>query len=215
MFNAARGATPEQRKELVEAALDEARKQAPLRNSNTLNEMRAVWRTWLPQFRILCLASHYDRASMWYHYADKYTGVVLELVPRDEQSPLALADPVLYPVETPDVFTVKGWTRLMFLKTEVSIKKLLHAYAIHKTPDWSYESEWRITAFQRPHETGLYSDWKAPPRDFAKVIFGPRIADVDRLDILSLLRDDLAHVQPLQASFQLDRKFSFQPMTLS
>lgn len=215
VVNAAKKANPELMKELVQGALDVAAQQAQNNNGSSFEEIRKMWRSWIPDFRILCLCASHEKTSMWYHYADKYKGVVLELACSDERdSPWLLAEPVQYPKETPEILTPAGWGRLMTLQTEVTIKKLLHAYTFNKTPDWSYEEEWRITSFKRPQDTGNYTDWIVPPRDFAKVFLGPHMSDSNRLEILSLLTGDLSHVLPLQARIELDRRFTFQPLTI-
>ena len=47
--------------------------------------------------RILCLCESYRKTSMWYHYADKYKGAVIELICNDEiDSPWRIAEPIKY-----------------------------------------------------------------------------------------------------------------------
>lgn len=48
------------------------------------NELREWWKNSLPELRILCLVIRPDITSMWYHYAERYTGVVVELLCSDE-----------------------------------------------------------------------------------------------------------------------------------
>ena len=215
IVNAARRANPELMAQLVQAARDVAAEQAQKRDGSTLEEIQKMWRSWLPDFRILCLSASPEKTSMWYHYSDRYRGVVLELLCSDERdSPWLAAEPVRYPEQAPELLTPSGWGRLMTLQTEVSIKKLLHEYTFNKTPDWSYEEEWRITTFKRPQDTGNFTDWTLSPLDFSKVFLGPHISDSDRLEILNLLRGDLAHVVPVQARIELDRRFTFVPLTI-
>ena len=215
IVGAAKRASPEQMKQLVQGALEVASQQAQNKDSSSLEEIRRMWRSWISDFRILCLCRSPEKTSMWYHYSDKYSGIVLELACNDERdSPWLLAQPVQYPNNTPELLTAAGWGRLMTLKTEVTIEKLLHAYTFNKTPDWRYEEEWRITTFKRPQDTGNFTDWAVPPQDFSKVFLGPHISEEDRLEILNLLTGDLSHVVPLQARIELDRHFTFVPLTL-
>jgi hypothetical protein len=210
------GAAPDLMKKLVDGALDEAAKQAAKRDGRSLEAMRAMWRDWLPDFRILCLCASHDKLPMWYHYADKYTGVVIELACSDDRdSPWLVAEPAQYPKEPPEIFSAAGWGRLMTLRPETAIHKMLQAYTFNKVPDWSYEEEWRITSFKRPNDLGHYTDWRVAPMDFANVFFGPHVSDDDRTEILTLLKDGLRHVVPFQARFELDRRMSFQPLTVN
>jgi hypothetical protein len=214
IVNAARWASPELLKEMVEAALDEAERQATgKKESVNLEEMRAMWRSWIPDFRILCLCASHERMSMWYHYADKYRGAVIEFECSDERdSPWLAAAPMQYPVQAPEIFSAIGWGRQTSLRPEIAVRRLLDAYTFNKTPEWSYEEEWRITTFKRPEDTGNFTDWPVHPKDFAKVYLGPFISDADRLEILGLLQNDLSHVVPLQARFEAARRFSFHEL---
>ena len=215
VVNAARGATPELIKQMVEAAVDVANEQAKQTTSANFEAIREMWRDWIPDFRILCLCSSPEKTSMWYHYADQYTGIVLELRCSDERdSPWLAAEPVLYPVDTPPLLTPAGWGRLMSLQPEIAIRRLLHEYTFNKTPDWSYEEEWRITSFKRPDDVGHFTDYRVAPLDFSKVFLGPHISDQDRLEMLRLLIGDLSHVEAFQARIESDRHFSFAPLTL-
>jgi hypothetical protein len=49
-----------------------------------MEDLRELWRAWLPSHRILCLAESPTHTAMWHHYADKYRGVVLEFACVDE-----------------------------------------------------------------------------------------------------------------------------------
>lgn len=52
-----------------------------------------------------------------------------------------------------------------------------------KSPDWSYESEWRIASFKRPTDTGHFSDYKFDRRELGAVYFGPMISPENRLSL--------------------------------
>lgn len=62
-----------------------------------MDAMRNLWRRLLPDHRILCLTESAAHTAMWYHYADKYRGIVLEFDCIDElESPWLIAKPVTY-----------------------------------------------------------------------------------------------------------------------
>jgi hypothetical protein len=58
--------------------LNQAKESGP-----TLEELQVKWRKLVSELRILCLSEYHDKASMWFHYADKYKGAVLEVVCND------------------------------------------------------------------------------------------------------------------------------------
>jgi hypothetical protein len=148
---------------------------------------------------------------MWYHYADKYKGVVIELACVDElDSPWLVAAPVEYPLEPTSVFTALGWAELLTLKQDIGLEKMLHALTYYKTPDWSYEEEWRVSSYRRPGEVAEYADYKIHPLNFTKVFFGPHIDVADKEEILDILVGDLSHVLPYQASIGFGRHLSFE-----
>jgi hypothetical protein len=190
--------------------------QIPVDTSAGLDGLRKMWKGIIPDLRILCLAAAHDRTSMWYHYADNYRGIVIELTCSDElDSPWLGAEPVQYPPVPPRLFSASGWAELMTLKQEIGLNRMLHALTYYKTPDWSYEEEWRVSGYKRPGEVAEYADYKIHPLNFSKVFFGPHISDEDRKDILDLLADDLNHVEAYQANIGFGRYFSFNPINIT
>jgi hypothetical protein len=153
----------------------------------SMEDLRQKWRDWLPQFRILCLTESPAHAAMWYHYADQYRGVVLELRCDDElDSAWLLARPVEYPTAKPAVYTADGWAELLTTIRPLAIENLLDVATYTKAPDWSYENEWRITSFSRPPETGLFTDYRLNLRELAGVYLGPNISTPDQERVLAL-----------------------------
>ena len=105
----------------------------------SMDEIRDLWRTWLPDHRILCLTEGPAHAAMWYHYADKYRGVVLEFRCVDEiDSAWLAARPVTYSESKPAIYTAEGWAELLCLQQEAAIKAILHIATYTKALDWSY-----------------------------------------------------------------------------
>jgi len=204
----ARGVDENTKEQMEAAILDEASKS--FENSESLEEIRNHWRRIIPDFRILCLSTVNNAASMWHHYANKYSGVVIEIACSDElDSPWLLARPVDYPIEPPELFSPKGWAELLMMPVENAINSVLEAYTYNKTPDWRYEEEWRITSFKRSEEVGLVSDYPLNPLHFTKVYFGPLIEPNDRAKILDVVSADLPHAKVFDVGFGLNRKFEF------
>ncbi len=177
-----RGISPELRAELLAGIADVTSSSNP--SGAAMNELRELWKTWLPDHRILCLTESPSHVAMWHHYADKYRGVVLEFKCIDEtDSAWLAARPVTYPPEKPTVYTADGWAELMTLPPEAAIRAMLNAATYTKSPDWSYESEWRIASFKRPTDTGDFSDYRFHRQELGAVYFGPMILPDDRLSI--------------------------------
>lgn len=170
-----RGISPEVKAELLAGIEDVTSSHSP--SGAAMNELRDLWRTWLPDHRILCLTESPTHVAMWHHYADKYRGVVLEFTCIDELGSAWLAaKPVTYPPEKPAVYTADGWAELMMLPPEAAIRAMLNAATYTKSPDWSYESEWRVASFKRPTDTGNFSDYPFHRQELGAVYFGPMIA---------------------------------------
>lgn len=163
--------------------------------SPSLSELREMWKEMAPTFRILCFSARNDIVSMWDRYADKYRGVVLEFSCLKEfDSPWLIAEPVQYPENRPSFLDKTGWGRLLTLNQDAATKYIFHESCYTKTPDWSYQEEWRIVSFNRTGENGEYSDYKFNPKELSVVYLGPEIDAEDRGIVLSLLKNELSHV---------------------
>lgn len=194
--------------EIEEAILEEVNK--TFEKSESLEELRSHWRELIPDFRILCFSTVNDAASMWYHYAGKYSGVVVEISCSDElDSPWLLAKPVDYPIDPPDLFSAKGWAELLMMPIEKAFENVLDAYTYNKTPDWRYEEEWRITSFKRAEEVGTISDYPLNPLHFTKIYLGPLIDPENKTKILKLAKANIPHARVYDVGFGLNRKFQF------
>ena len=153
-------------------------------SSKNMDALRAFWRGLLPELRILCLTESPAHVAMWCHYADRYRGVVLEFQCIDElDSAWLAARPVTYPPSKPAIYTTDGWAELLFMQQEAAINAILDTATYTKSPDWSYEAEWRITSFKRPGETGNFSDYKFSRQELGAIYFGPMISNDDRLSL--------------------------------
>lgn len=153
-----------------------------------MDELRNMWRQDLPNFRILCLTESPKHAAMWYHYADRYRGVALELKCIDElDSAWLMAKPVKYPVEKPAVYTADGWAEIV-LRPESAFEDMFNVAVYTKSPDWSYEAEWRIVSHKRPVDMGLFTDYKFSPQELGAIYFGPMTSPDDRIKLLNAVQ---------------------------
>lgn len=180
-----RGITPELKRELLAGVRDIAATQRP--NSHNLDALRNLWRSWLPDHRILCLTESPAHTAMWYHYADRYRGAVLEFECVDEiDSAWLAAKPVTYPTEKPFIYTAEGWAQLLNMPPEVAVRTIIHTATYTKSPDWSYEAEWRVASFKRPTDIGDYTDYKFDSRELGSVYLGPMMSSSDRTALLDV-----------------------------
>jgi hypothetical protein len=155
-------------------------------SSENMDALRAMWRSFIPDFRILCLTESPAHLAMWYHYANQYHGVVLEFRCDDVlDSPWLAARPVTYPKAKPAVYTADGWATLLTMPLELAIRTMIDLATYTKAPDWSYEREWRITSFKRPNDTGPFTDYKFHEAELVAIYLGPMISDSDRRTLVA------------------------------
>lgn len=173
--------------------------------AEALRELKDTWRAMVPTFRVLCLSELNDVTSMWYHYADKYQGVVLEFFAVEEvDSAFQIARPVVYQDTPPSIADATAWVSCMLGEGEKNYGDLFTEYLYVKTCAWSYEKEWRIPApGRRPDDSELFGDYGFHPRELTAIYFGPNCPDADRTDLLALLTHGLEHVQAHQMSFDI------------
>ncbi len=175
----------EKKAEFIEIFKNAAAAHRP--TGESMDALRDLWRSWIPELRILCLADNPSHIAMWYHYADQYKGAVLELRCDEElDSAWLTAEPVTYSKEKPEVYTADGWAEILSLQQELGVRKMFHVATYSKDIDWSYENEWRIVTFKRPNDIGYYSDFKFNPLEISAIYLGPLISDSDRNSIISL-----------------------------
>jgi hypothetical protein len=155
--------------------------------SSSLEALQSMWRSMLPELRLLCLTESPRHAAMWYHYADEYTGAVLafECIPALDSAWFG-AQPVNYPRGTPPLYSAEGWASLLTTRTAESSRQLLDLALFTKSPDWSYENEWRIAAAKRPSDTGLFSDFRFAREELIGVYLGPLIKKSERDRLVAL-----------------------------
>lgn len=160
------------------------------RSSAGLDSFQDLWQSLLPTLRILCLTDSPSHVAMWYHYADKYKGVVLEYSPSElSDSVFFRANPVTYPEIKPAFYGASGWAEFLTMKSDIAAHKLLDEAIFTKSPDWSYESEWRILTFAKGGKIEeLFSDYRFFTQELTGIYLGPLLADQDKLDILEMAK---------------------------
>lgn len=177
--------------------------------SASMDALRDMWRTWLPDHRILCLTESPTHSAMWYHYADQYRGVVLEFRCLDElDSPLLVARPVRYPETKPAVYTADGWAEILTMPHHMAIQTVLHTAIYTKSPDWSYESEWRVASFKRKTDSGPFTDYEFASTELAAIYLGPNINPDDQ-DALATAAAAFPATKLWRTTISMNREFQF------
>ncbi|MBZ3661998.1 DUF2971 domain-containing protein [Pseudomonas monteilii] len=126
-------------------------------------------------YKICSLSERLDSLPLWAHYAKDHSGFAMEY---DFKS-LAFSDisSSLWPVRYVGIFDASNLLR--GYKKGASFNNLFaFMAALHKSPDWSYEQEWRLVIPDGPG---------SPSRNFAvplkAVYLGAKISDVDEAKV--------------------------------
>jgi len=175
-----------------------------------LDGFREYWTDILPKLRILCVTESPSHVAMWHHYADKYTGVVLEFSPTGHaDSSFHHAARVRYSKAEPAFYGAKGWAEFLTIKPEIAAKKLFNEAIFTKSQDWSYESEWRLFTFTNGVETKeLFSDYEFFKTELTGIYLGPSLLDNERLEILEMA-GNYSEARVAAVSIGMSREFIF------
>ena len=102
-----------------------------------------------------------------------------------------------------------GWATVLFKSHQNAAQTLFALCAYSKTPDWSYEREWRVISFKGPRETGTISDYEINPKEIKSVYLGPLIDRNDQDEILQIINNFLPHVAVYYTKIGMNRSFIF------
>jgi hypothetical protein len=128
-------------------------------------------------YKICSLTERLDSLPLWAHYAKNHTGFAMEYdfksLPFDDLMGISLW-PVLYK----GIFDATDMVRGV-AKGESFNNMFALMSALHKSPDWSYEEEWRLV---------LVDGSNQPPRNFRvplkAVYLGSKISDDDAVKVV-------------------------------
>ena len=152
-----------------------------------LRDLVAMWRTFIPELRILCLCESATHVAMWHHYADQYRGVVVEFTCSDELDSAWLgAEQVTYNEAGNPLARLETWADLLVLETAHAVQDLTHLATFTKAADWGYEREWRLLSYKRNQDIGNYTDYRFDRRELKAVYLGPRITEDDAQTVKAL-----------------------------
>ncbi len=95
------------------------------------------------------------------------------------------------------------------MQKELAIKTILRVATYTKSPDWSYEKEWRITSFKRRNDTGFFSDYKFHPRELSSIDLGPLMLSSARIALIEAAAKH-PHVRIYEVAIGMNRTFLFK-----
>jgi hypothetical protein len=137
-------------------------------------------RSWQRELKIACFTEVPDSTVLWSHYAKDHTGFCVEydLASLDAEDPRQLLIfPVVY---APKRFGIAAELVRLLEGGKVN-PSLPTVAAIHKSPDWDYEREWRLIHRQRGASGGLLIRMPTPTR----VLLGARCAQETRDGVMA------------------------------
>jgi Protein of unknown function (DUF2971) len=181
---------------------------------NSFSLLKSMWREMVPKQRVLCISELNDVNPMWQHYADAFTGVVLEFSAVDElDSAFLVARPVIYQDAPPIIASPEVWVNCIFGVGGIKFRDLFDQYMYLKTKPWEYEKEWRIVSGARPGENGLYGDYGFHPKEITGIYLGPRCPSDVKREFRDLLINDFAHVRVYESQVDnINARFVFVPV---
>jgi hypothetical protein len=94
------------------------------------------------------------------------------------------------------------------MPNELAIKTIFRDATYTKSPDWSYENEWRIASFKRPNDTGLFTDYKFDPRELSSIYLGPLISPIDKSSLIAVVTK-YPHIRIYEVAIGMSRMFLF------
>lgn len=109
-------------------------------------------------YKICSLSERIDSLPMWAHYADNHQGFVMEYDFQSlEKNDIALN--CLWPVYYNGIFDASSAFKSLFEGKKFNNLVAILA-ALHKSPDWSYECEWRLVLPDDSTQDGI--NFRAP-----------------------------------------------------
>ena len=178
-----------------------------------LAAFEAAYQELVPGKRILCFTEDATSPTMWAHYGDSHSGVVLQFETSDSRDSVWLmAQPVIYQDSKPRVPDANEWVRSMMAETPVDWDAYFREFYFVKHSDWSYEREVRVVSAKKGTETGLFADYVFHPEDLRGVILGARIHENLERIIRGLVRIKYPHAILSRARIDHDgRRIAIEP----
>ncbi|MBF2755551.1 MAG: DUF2971 domain-containing protein [Gammaproteobacteria bacterium AqS3] len=183
------------------------------KTEEVLKESRQSFLERIQKMRILCLSLERDIVSMWYHYAEKHRGVVLEFdnnissISVGRNSKFHCVD---YQENLPEIFTAKGWAEMMM--STAGYEKFTQYHLYVKKSDWEYEKECRIAFMEKEINAQKYTDVPFSKESILKIYFGPKTRPRHKKRLMKLILKRYPHVQAYDMKFEFGWKMTPVPV---
>ena len=151
------------------------------------------------KFGVLCLAETPDSLLMWAHYASNHNGFVIQF----DQSHEFFA-PTSFEEQVLELTKVEYSAHRPVLSSSTINSPSLY---YRKSPEWSYEREWRIikplslASKVLPHHRYPRFLFELPAASIRGVIIGQAVSHADRVELMNILaRPNLKHATIFQTA---------------
>lgn len=134
--------------------------------------------------KICCFCENYTSTVMWGHYAEGHSGICIEYNTQE-----LLADDDIRPYLHPVIYATKRFDSTGDYSPRKTASRKFAALlpACHKSPDWSYEEEWRLVIPIGPQDRKYRCSRFKPKR----LLIGAKMTDEKRREI-EAIADKLA-----------------------
>jgi hypothetical protein len=154
-----------------------------------IKEFNDAWDEKVRTLRIACFSAVGDSPTMWAHYTENHTGVVLQFESDDERdNSFLIATKVIYQADPPSLPSVDRWVRSFLSEEEIDWNEYFREYYYVKAEEWSYEQEYRAISASLS-DSKLYSDNPFFRDDLRGIVLGASIRREDEADIRILARE--------------------------
>lgn len=177
-----------------------------------ISELSSELRTFVQNFKILCLSSTRKSTRMWAHYSNSHTGVALGFRSIPElDSPYTTARPIRYSMNVPDILSNQELADILSGQQSLNPEAILNRYIYTKSSDWEYENEWRICSGVGRNPERSFEDIPFHQRELAEIILGLNMSADDRTRITATT----ATLYPSADIFEVNRAASGFDLELS
>lgn len=145
---------------------------------------------------LLCLTKKNDNLLMWAHYADEHRGVCIEFDMMGDPELFGDFGKVEYDNNFPEIDYIKEQSSGDNTSKSNTILKITK----HKSPDWSYEQEYRVLKLNLQKDEDHDAVLHYKPGALRAIYFGSRVSAQDIADIKRILQSKgMTHVKTYQS----------------
>jgi len=149
--------------------------------------------------RLCCLSEKSDSTMMFSHYANGHRGICFEFMVKDDDF-FDVLRPVIYPTVFPTINPSEMCPYKPISKERLWM--VLEVQFLSKSPDWSYEKEWRILKADAESATYSFSE-----DALTAIIFGCKTTKEDK-ELIRAINQSRKTPAVLKEAYIIDKSFS-------